>query len=79
MDCNNSKADKSRSKTDPRDAVRQVVLDLLEEEVFVFSSGRKGYPSFPEMSPNLINGLDYSDMYNWMRETLAEWEKIYEH
>lgn len=78
-DCNNSKADKSRSKTDPRDAVRQVVLDLLAEEGFVFSPGRKGYPSFPEMSPNLINGLDYRDMYNWMREKLDEWEKIYEH
>ena len=78
-DCNNCKADKSSSKTDPRDAVRQVVLDLLAEEVFVFSPGRKGYPTFPEMSPNLINGLDYRDMYNWMREKLDEWEKIYEH
>ena len=78
-DCNNSKADKSRSKTDRRDAVRQVVLDLLAEEVFVFSPERKGYTSFPEMSPNLINGLDYKDMYNWMREKLDEWEKIYEH
>ena len=45
-DCNNSKADKSRSKTDPRDAVRQVVLDLLAEEVCLFP-GKKGLSLLP--------------------------------
>lgn len=55
------------------------MLDFLVEEVFVFFLGRKGYFFFLEMSLNFINGLDYRDMYNWMREKLDEWEKIYEY
>ena len=70
---------KTRSQTDPREAVKQIVSDLQAAAAFVHTPGREGYPSFPKMSANLLEGLDYRDMHSWMREKLSEWEKMYEY
>lgn len=78
-DCQLSKEDSSRSKTDPTEAVQQVVADLLSQDAFVHTPGRKGYPSFPKIRANLVSGLDYRDLYQWIRTRLDEWGKIYEH
>ena len=78
-DCKIAKKDETRSSTDPTEAVKQVVTDLLSMNVFVYTPGREGYSSFPKISANLVSGLDYRDLYNWMKTRLNEWAKIYEH
>lgn len=78
-DCKRAKGDSKRSKTDPTETVQQLVSDLLSQDAFVFIPGREGYPSFPRISANLIDGLDYRDLYKWIRSRLDEWAKIYEH
>lgn len=78
-DCMESRESKNRSKTDPTETVRQIVTDLQSVQAFIFTPGREGYPSFPKMSANLLDGLDYREMYSWMKTKLAEWAKIYEH
>ena len=78
-DCKILEKDKTRSSTDPSEAVKQIVADLLSINAFVFKPGREGYTSFPKISANLVQGLDYRDLYNWMKTRLNEWAKIYEH
>lgn len=78
-DCKRAKGDSKRSKTDPTETVQQLVSDLLSPDAFVFIPGREGYPSFPRISVNLIDGRDYRDLYKWIRSRLDEWAKIYEH
>ena len=78
-DCKVSRQDKNRSSTDPTEAIKQVVADLLSSNVFVYTPGRDGYSSFPKISANLVHRLDYRDLYNSMKTRLNEWAKIYEH
>lgn len=60
-DCKILEEDKTRSSTDPSEAVKQIVADLLSIHAFVFKPGREGYTSFPKISANLVQGLDYRD------------------
>ena len=75
-DCKILENDKTRSSTDPSEAVKQIVADLLSINAFVFKPGREGYTSFPKISANLVQGLDYRDLYNWMKTRLNEWVKL---
>ena len=75
-DCKILEKDKTRSSTDPSEAVKQIVADLLSINAFVFKPGREGYTSFPKISANLVQGLDYRDLHNWMKTRLNEWAKI---
>jgi len=79
VDCKESKEVANRSQTDPTEAVQQVVADLLTQDVFIFTLGREGYPFFPKISANLVSGMDYRDLYQWIQTRLDEWAKIYEH
>ena len=60
-DCKILEKDKTRSSTDPSEAVKQIVADLLSINAFVFKPGREGYTSFPKISGNLVQGLHYRD------------------
>ena len=77
-DCMNPQEIKGRSKTDPTEAVTQIVTDLIAEDAFIYSPGREGYPSFPKFNANLLEGLDYRDLYRWIKDKLPDWSKIYE-
>jgi len=58
-DCKLSEKEGRRSVWGNEECVKQIVLDL---------TGRPGYPSFPEFSGDLIEKLDYRDVYPWMKE-----------
>ena len=49
----------------------------MDQKAFIPTPGRPGYPSFPEFNGDLIEGLDYRNMYSWMKEKLKEWDSIY--
>lgn len=77
-DCHGAKEINTRAKTDPTEAVAQIVKDLISQDVFVYTPGRAGYPSFPKFSSNLLEKLDYRDLYRWMKDKMSEWSKMYE-
>ena len=77
-DCMNPQEIKGRSKTDPTEAVTQIVTELTAQDAFIYTPGREGYPSFPKFNANLLGGLDYRDLYRWIKDKLSDWSKIYE-
>ena len=50
------------------EAVNQIILDLMTNDVFKKHPGREGYPSFSKFECNLLSGLNYRDLHNWLRE-----------
>ena len=50
------------------EAVNQIILDLMTNDVFKKHPGRAGYPSFSKFERNLLSGLNYRDLHNWLRE-----------
>jgi serine palmitoyltransferase len=77
-DCERHWEIKTRSKTDPTEAVTQIVSDLISQDAFVYTVGREGYQSFPHFNSNLLERLDYRDLHKWMKEKLSLWSNIYE-
>ena len=77
-DCDRCCEMKNRSKTDPTEAVKQIVSDLNSQNVFLHMPGREGYQSFPHFSSNLLEQLDYRDLHQWMKDKLSLWSNIYE-
>lgn len=67
-----------RSQGKPEETVKQIVGDLMQKDVFSYHSGRDGHPSFPEFESNLLHGLDYRDLHEWMSDLLHTWESVYE-
>jgi hypothetical protein len=77
LDCKLSQREGHRSIRGNEESVRQITMDLMDQKAFNPTPGREGYPSFPKFSGDLIQGLDYRDMYKWMRDKLKEWDSIY--
>ena len=67
-----------RSAGNPEFAVLQLINDLVQIDVFKHETGRKGHPSFPEFSSNLLKSLDYRNLHTWMNGFLTTWEPINE-
>ena len=40
----------------------------MTNDVFKKHPGREGYPSFSKFTRNLLSGLNYRDLHNWLRE-----------
>ena len=77
-DCGLSEIRGYRSAGNPEVAVLQLIKGLVQIDAFKHAAGRKGHPSFPEFSSNLLNSLDYRNLHTWMNELLTTWEPIYE-
>lgn len=68
----------TRANKDVEEAVSQIVEDLIRNDVFVHTPGREGHPSYPSISSNILNKMDYRSLYTWMKSLLKVWESIYE-
>lgn len=66
-----------RSKSNNREAVFQVMSDLMEITAFKYTQGRPGHPSFPDFPSSIVN-VDYRDLHQWMTEKKKLWQSIYE-
>ena len=77
-DCNLHQQVKQRQGKYKPETVLQIVKDLLTQQVFIKTPGRRGYDSFPKFNGNIISKLDYRDFYRWIKEKLKIWEKMYE-
>ena len=62
------------------EAVNQIIIELMTNDVFKNTPGREGYPSFPKFECNLLHGRDYRDLHNWLREHINHdlWGTIYQ-
>lgn len=77
-DCATSNNAGYRSKGKPRTTVELISKDLMQIDAFKQEIGRKGHPSYPETYSNLLKGLDYRDLHNWMTGHIKTWESLYE-
>lgn len=60
------------------EAVNQIINDLVNNEVFTKMPGREGYPSFPDFKHDILDGLDYRDLHEWLKEHVELWGSIYQ-
>ncbi|CAB3997520.1 hypothetical protein AC249_AIPGENE16794 [Paramuricea clavata] len=67
-----------RSKGKPETAIEIISKDLLKINAFKYEAGRKGHPSYPNISSNLLKGLDYRDLHTWIKGHIKTWESVYE-
>ena len=77
-DCNYSSRVGKRSVPKQEQCVEQIVDDLIKENVFRFTEGREGHPSFPKFSGKLLRDIDYRELHCWMNEHIKLWGSIYE-
>lgn len=77
-DCNIRNFAGARGGKDPAETVSQIVSDLLENDVFSKTLGRKGYNSFKEFDENILNKLDYRKFYAGIKDKLKVWENMYD-
>ena len=77
-DCKLSKRKSHRSNSGKEEVVVQIVEDLLSIDAFNHTLGRGGHPSFPEFSSNLVNGVDFRDLHQWIKDKLKKWGSIYQ-
>ena len=77
-DCNVSNKSASRSIASKEEAVKQIIEDLVSKQVFTYTRGREGHPSFPEFKSDLLSGLDYRDLHKWMTDLIETWASIYQ-
>ena len=76
QDCELLERKGHRSNPKKDESVIQIVSDLVEKNVFTFSSGREGYSTFPNFNAN-ITSLDYRDLHKWIKEHMELWQSIY--
>ena len=76
-DCEITGAVGYRSKGKPEKAVEVIVNDLVEISAFNYQAGRKGHPSYPKISQNLLKNLDYRDLHSWMKDHINTWATVY--
>lgn len=67
-----------RGGKDPAETVKQITTDLMKGNVFTECQQRDGYKGFETFSSNLYAKLDYRNLFNWIKDHLKVWEKIYE-
>ena len=77
-DCNYSSRVGKRSVPKQEQYVEQIDDDLIKENVFRFTEGREGHPSFPKFSGKLLRDIDYRELHCWMNEHIKLWGSIYE-
>ena len=62
---------------DPDEAVKIIVTDVLNGNVFNHTPGRDGYPSFKKMKGSIVD-LDFRDFFKWAHNHFKTWKAIYE-
>ena len=77
-DCAMTGQHSARRTPKEEEAVNQIIIDLLSNDVFNKRPGREGYASFPKFERNLLHGLDYRDLHKWLREHIDLWGSIYQ-
>ncbi len=77
-DCNKDDKHTKREYPKQEEAVNQIISDLLEVAAFKNTPGRKGYDSFPQFKSSLLEGLDYRNLHNWIKEHIDLWGTIYQ-
>ena len=75
-DCMFNEKHSARRTPKELEAVHQIIIDLVSNEVFTKNPGREGYVSFPKFDRNLLQGLDYRDLHKWSREHIDLWGSI---
>ena len=76
-DCEIEKASGYHSSKHLKEVVLQVVNDLKSADVFEFEAGRR-HPSFPDFPQNILEKLDFTELYAWISRLLKIWGAIYE-
>ncbi len=77
-DCDKDDKHTKREYHKQEEAVNQIISDLLEVAAFKNSPGRKGYELFPQFKSSLLEGLDYRNLHNWIKERIDLWGTIYQ-
>jgi hypothetical protein len=49
----------------------------MQVDVFTYTRGREGHPSFKKFKSNILD-IDYRDLFAWAKKHLNEWKGIYE-
>ena len=71
-DCDMASTSSHRTVKGAKGCVRQIVGDLSDRQVFCKTVGRENYSYFPSICGDLIEELDYSNLYGWMNEKIKE-------
>ena len=77
-DCSLKEQHANRKNPKEKEAVHQIINDLLGNEVFTNTPDREGYESFPKFDRSLLHGLDYRDLHKWIKEHINLWGSIYQ-
>ena len=77
-DCNFETQVRGRHVKNPEETVsRQIVQDLVQIKAFQQTPGREGHPSFPKFPPSIPGKVDYSKLYQSIKEKIHLRSNIY--
>ena len=76
-DCDKSRRHGYHGYKNSTETVQSIATDLLQGEVFKYTAGRDGYPSFRNFKSNILD-IGYRDFFQWTRNRLKQWKGIYE-
>lgn len=76
-DCNFETQVRGRHVKNPEETVSQIVQDLVHIKAFQQTPGREGHPSFPKFPPSIPEKVDYSKLYQSIKEKIHLWSNIY--
>lgn len=76
-DCNFETQVRGRHVKNPEETVSQIVQDLIHIKALQQTPGQEGHPSFPKFPPSIPGKVDYSKLYQSIKEKIHLWSNIY--
>ena len=77
QDCDMTQASGYHSSKHLKEVVLQIANDLNSMTPFKHTPGRC-HPSFPKFPGNLLERLDFTELYSWISRLLKIWSAVYE-